>query len=129
MPNLFKDILPSIMQTKKSVLNTEEDYKEYNPYIINRALSKHKDCIMYANEANIYNGMDKDMHYQYMMNSIRGKKRPFEKWEKFEKNTDIDMIKEYFSISSEKARDYLRILTEEQLIEFREWTHKGGVTK
>ena len=34
MPDLFKEILPSILQTKKSVFRDELDFKEYKPFIV-----------------------------------------------------------------------------------------------
>jgi len=47
--DLFKDIIPSILQTKKCVINDEIDQKDYVPFVVNRALSYHMDCILYAN--------------------------------------------------------------------------------
>ncbi len=64
MPDLFKDIIPSILQTKKNVLQDEIDVKDYTPFVVNRALSYHMDCILYANELNLYPEMDKDLQYQ-----------------------------------------------------------------
>ena len=65
MPDLFKDIIPSILQTKKNVLQDELDVKDYTPFVVNRALSYHMDCILYANEMNLYPEMDKDLQYQF----------------------------------------------------------------
>ena len=53
MADLFKDIIPSILQNKKNVLENEKDY---NAYIINKALSFHYDCVMQANEMNRFPG-------------------------------------------------------------------------
>ena len=50
MPDLFKEIVPSILQTKKNVFEDDPDLKDYNPFIINRALSFHPDCIPYVEE-------------------------------------------------------------------------------
>ena len=48
MPDLFKEIIPSILQTKENVFG--EDYSDYVPYVVNKALSYHVDCVLYANE-------------------------------------------------------------------------------
>ena len=61
MPDLFKEIVPSILQTKKSVFRDQLDYKDYKPFMVNRALSYHMDCILYVNELNINNSLDEDM--------------------------------------------------------------------
>ena len=66
MADLFKDFLPSILQTKKPVLHDAIDYKEYNPFVVNRALSYHMDCILYVNDMNLHPGIEKDLQYQYL---------------------------------------------------------------
>lgn len=127
--DLFKDIIPSILQTKKCVINDEIDQKDYVPFIINRGLSYHFDCILYANEMNLNSGLDKDMQYQYLLNSVRPMKRKFQPWQKSKTISDLECVKKYFGYSNNKAKDALRILSEEQLVELREKTHKGGVNK
>jgi hypothetical protein len=127
MPDLFKEIIPSILQTGKSVLHDETDYKDYAPFVVNRALSYHMDCILHANEVNKIPNVDKDMQYQYLLNTIRPMKRKFAPWQKANKDKDIECVKLYFGYSDQKARDALRILTDEQIAEIRKRTDKGGV--
>jgi hypothetical protein len=129
MPDLFKEVLPSILQTKKNPFKEEHDYKDYTTFVVNRALSYHVDCILYANEMNLYPELDKDMQYLFYLNIIRGMKRKFQPWQKAEVNKDIDSIKEYFGYSNEKARDALKVLTPEQIAEIKDKTNKGGVKK
>ena len=66
----------------KKKVPDDEDYKNYNPFIVNRALSYHLDCVPYVNEMNLYPSVDKDMQFHYYLNSIRSMKRPFKKWQK-----------------------------------------------
>ena len=129
MPDLFKEIVPSILQTKKSVFQDQYDYKDYKPFVVNRALSYHMDCILYVNEMNIYTGIDQDMQYSYLLNTIRPMKRKFQPWQKSEVDKDIECVKQYFGYSNEKAKDALRILTKEQIADIRAKTTKGGVNK
>ena len=126
MADLFKDIIPSILQTKKSVVTTENE-GDYVPFITNRALSYHYDCILYVNQLNLLPNVDKLMQYQYLLNSIRSYKRPFQKWQKREDNQDLDAVKEYFGYSNEKAKDALRVLTLDQLNEIKKTLNKGGL--
>jgi hypothetical protein len=129
MPELFKDIIPSILQTKKNVFVDEMDYRDYKPFIINRALSYHMDCVLYVNEMNVHCNVDPDMQYQYLLNTIRPMKRKFQPWQKSEVDKDIECVKQYFGYSNEKAKDALRILTEEQVAEIKAKTNKGGMNK
>lgn len=126
MPDLFKEIIPSIMQTKKSVLNDEIDYRDYTPFVVNRALSYHMDCVLYANEINLWPNTDKDMQYQYLLNTIRPMKRKFQPWQKSENDKNIECVKTYFGYSNQKAKEALRILTDEQIAEIKRRTDKGG---
>ena len=129
MPDLFKEILPSILQTKKSVFRDEIDYKDYKPFVVNRALSYHMDCVLYVNQMNLTPGIGADMQYSYLLNTIRSMKRKFQPWQKSEADKDIECVKLYFGYSNEKAKDALRILTTEQIAEIKAKTTKGGVNK
>ena len=126
MPDLFKEIVPSILQTGKSVLNDEIDYRDYKPFMVNRSLSYHIDCVMYVNELNLWPSTDKDMQYQYLLNSIRPMKRKFAPWQKSKNDENIDCVKTYFGYSNQKAKDALSILTDEQIAEIKRRTDKGG---
>ena len=129
MPDLFKEIVPSILQSKKNVFENDPDLKDYNPFIINRALSFHPDCIPYVEEMNRLHFLDKDMQYQYLINTIRPMKRKFAPWQKAQVEKDIECVKEYFGYSNKKAREAMRILTNEQIDEIKRKTDKGGVKK
>jgi len=126
MADVFKDIIPSILQTKKDVLDEEKDYK---PFLVNRALSYHLDCILYANQMNVNHNLDSKLQYQYLLNTVRPMKRKFQPWQKDVGLKDIDCVKEYFGYSNEKAKEALRILTDEQITLLKEKLEKGGVKK
>lgn len=126
MPDLFKEIIPSILQTKKSVI-TEENNKEYPAYIVNKALSFHMDCLFYANQMNKMPGLDPLLQYHYLINSIRGYKRPFQQWHKKDTIENLAAIKEYFKYSNEKAKQALEILSYDQIEEIKRKTDKGGM--
>jgi hypothetical protein len=129
MPDLFKEVLPSILQTKKSVFQDTYDYKDYKPFVVNRALSYHMDCVLYVNEMNIHTGIDSDMQYSYLLNTVRPMKRKFQPWQKSEVDKDIECVKQYFGYSNEKAKEALRILNDEQIADIKIKTAKGGVNK
>jgi len=89
-----------ILHKKKQEENL--DFKDYAPFIVNRSLSYHVDCILYAQEMNLYPQLDKDMQYHYLLNSIRPMKRKFAPWQKAVKDKDIECVKEFFGYSNRK---------------------------
>lgn len=123
MTDLFKDIIPSILQNKKYVL---ENDKQYNAYVINKALSFHYDCVLQANQMNLNPNLPGSLQYQYLLNKIRGYKRPYEKWVKRETSDDLEAVKEYFNYSNARAREALVLLDDAQLEEIRKRIYKGG---
>jgi hypothetical protein len=122
----LKDWLNSINQTKENILD-EDLYleKEYPPYIINKCLSGHIDCIMYANEMNINHRLSKKLQYDFYINIIRIKKR-YSPWVKKEKIKDIEYVKSYYGYSNEKAEQALKILSKEQINFIKQKLDVGG---
>lgn len=131
MADLFKQIIPSILEKKVDYLQTEDDEKAYkgDAFLVNKALSYHIDCILYANQMNMNPHLDGKLQYQYYLNTIRPMKRKFQPWQKVQKNSDLDAVKEYFGFNNVKAKEALRILNSEQITLIKEKTNKGGVTK
>ena len=127
MADLFKEIIPSILQTKKYVLDEEKDYKGF---LVNRSLSYHMDCILYANQMNMNPSIPAKLQYQYLLNTIRPmKNRKFQPWQKQAVVKEMDCVKEYFGYSDVKAKEALRILSAEQIAFIKEKIDKGGVKK
>ena len=121
----LKDWLNSINFTKENLIEDPSEVKNYPPYIINRCLSGHLDCIMFANEMNKYSFLDKDMQYSFYLNTLRKKKR-FSPWLRKEKVTDLEIIKQYYGYSNEKASNALKILTPEQINYIKQRLETGG---
>jgi len=118
----LKDWLNSINFTKEDL---SEDISSYPPYIINKCLSAHIDCILFANEMNMHHQLDKDMQYLFYLNSLRKKKR-FSPWLRKDKVKDLECIKQYYSYSNEKASQALKILNKEQLDFIKQRLEIGG---
>ena len=100
--------------------------KEYPPFVVNRTLSYFLDTIMYANEINTHHHADNKLQFDYLLNSIRSKRR-FSRWLKPDENKNLDVIKEYYGYSNQKAKDALNILTEDQLSLLSKRMEKGGL--
>lgn len=122
----FKECIPSILQTKDYILNSETEEKLYEPFLVNKALSQHVDCIFYCNQMNLNPHLDNKLQYDYLFNSIKGYKRKYQKWLKYEDTKEISLIKEYYQCSSTKAKTILSVLTNDQLKYIAEKLDKGG---
>ena len=121
----LKDWLNSINFTKENLMEDPSVKKEYAPFIINRCLSGHLDCILFANEMNMYHFLDKDLQYSFYLNSLRKKKR-FSPWLRKDKVTDLECVKKYYAYSNEKASQALKILSKEQINFIKKRLDTGG---
>ena len=123
------DYVNAILQNKKQLIVDEITEKEYTPFLVNRSLSYHKDCIMYANEMNRRHFLDKKLQSDFLLNTVRSQKRPFAKWVKSEKSDDLECIKTVYGFSETKAREASRLLSNEQIQQLKEQTQTGGLNK
>ena len=122
------DYLKAINETKEDVMLTPEDERKYSPFIVNRGLSFFMDTIFQVNELNRNYHLEARLQFDYLLNSVRKKKR-YSKWLKPEKLQDLDVVKEYYGFGNEKARDALRILSEDQLAFIKDKLNQGGAEK
>ena len=127
----LKDYLNAINFEKKPLLDSEDLTweKKYPPFIVNKCLSMHYDCIAQANEMNGYHFLDKKVQFDFYINSIRKTKRFGGKWLSQAKLKNLEYVKEYYGYSNEKAKDALNILTEEQVELIKNTLSKGGRTR
>ena len=122
----LKDWLNSINQTKKNLIDEDSSLeKEYPPYVVNKCLSGSIDCILLVNEMNMNHSLSKKLQYDFLINTVRVKKR-FSPWIRKEKIKDIDAVKSYYGYSNEKAEQSLKILSEEQLNFIKQKLDTGG---
>jgi hypothetical protein len=119
------DYLNSINYSKENIMHDNLDEKAYNSFMVNRGLSYFNDTVIYANEMNRYAHIDSKLQYDFLRTLIRKRKR-FSKWTKEDKNSDIDLIKEYYGYSKEKAFQVLPLLSKEQLTFISKKLSRGG---
>ena len=125
MADLFKEILPSILQTKKYALLTEQDERQYPHFIVGRALSQFSDTVLLANAMNYYPNLDNKLKYDFLLNTVKPYRRPFSKWAKKVEPVDLAVVKEYYGYSDAKALEALRILTPDQIDSLKKELDKG----
>lgn len=122
----LKDWLNSINFTKENLMEEDKtSKKDYAPYIINKCLSAHIDCILFANEMNMNHCLDKDMQYSFYLNTLRKRKR-FSPWARKDKVEHLENVKRYYGYSNEKAIQVLKILNNSQLNFIKQRFETGG---
>ena len=122
----LKDYLNSINYSKDYLMGDDPGWeKNYTPYVINKCMSHHMDTVIFANEMNRYPNLDKCLQYDFYINTVRARKR-FSPWGKKEKVKDLELVKQYYAYSNEKAKQALRILSPTQLDYIRNKLNKGG---
>jgi len=115
-----------VQKDKKYIMLTEQDEKEYNSFLTNRALSMHIDSILHTEIIGRYPDIPNKWAYDYYFHSLRQMKRPFQKWPKKVKDEDLEIIMEYYQISRVKAEYYQELLSNEQITKIKEDMEKGG---
>ena len=73
----LKDYLNAINYEKKNLMDTDDEMweKKYPPYVVNRCLAPFRDTIMLVNEMNKLHHLDKKLQFDFLLNSIRTRKR------------------------------------------------------
>tara|TARA_Y100001937_G_scaffold64218_1_gene87894 strand:- start:2871 stop:3257 length:387 start_codon:yes stop_codon:yes gene_type:complete len=123
----LKDWLNSINYKKNNIFDDPEVTESMYPaFIVNKCMSGHMDAVLYANEMNIYNSLDKRLQYDFLLNILRSRKR-FSPWIRKEELDNLELIKKYYRYSDEKAKQVLSLLTEDQLNFIRTKLDTGGL--
>ena len=123
----LKDYLKSINETKENLMDSDDPMweKKYSPFIINKCLAPFNDTIMLVNEMNMRHHLDNKLQYDFLLNTIRSKKR-YAPWVKADKLKDLEYVKEYYGYSNQKAKAALKILDNEQITTIKNSLNKGG---
>ena len=125
MADLFKEILPSILQTKEYALITDADERSYPAFMVNRGLSYHRDTVLLANEMNQFSNLDNKLKYDFLINIVRAQKRQYSKWHKKAQSDDLEAVKEYYGYSDAKAVEALKVLSDAQIVMIKKQLYKG----
>ena len=122
------EFVKAISYSKKDIMIDDLIEQEYNSFIINRALSYYPDTILYANEMNKNHHLDGRLQFDFFINIIKKRKR-FSPWLKASEIENLDVIKEYYGYSDEKAKSVLSLFNNKQIENLKQRIYKGGRTK
>ena len=121
------DYLKAINETKDPLMDTEDDEweRKYPPFIVNKCVSPFPDTLMLCNEINLLPHLDKKLQFDFLINSLRPRKR-YTPWLKAKKLENLKYVKEYYGYNNEKAKAALDILNDEQISAIKIRLNKGG---
>lgn len=122
------EFLNDINYGKKDIMVDDLVEKDYNPFMVNRGLSYFNDTILMANEMNINYHLDNRLQFDFLINIVRKRKR-FSKWLKPTVENDVEVVKEYYGYSNEKARQVLPLLSSEQINGLKKKVSQGGTKR
>ena len=123
----LKDYLNAINVSKDSLLDTEDEMweKKFYPFIINKCVAPFEDTVMLVNEINQLHHLDKKLQFDFLINSLRPRKR-YAPWLKAKKLKNLEYVKEFYGYNNEKAKAALDILDDEQISAIKKKLNKGG---
>ena len=123
----LKDYLNAINHEKKNLMDTDDEMweRKYPAFIVNKCIAPFPDTIHLVSEMNLHNHLDKKLQFDFLLNSIRTRKR-FTPWMKASKQKNLEYVKEYYGYNNEKARSALKILSDEQIKAIKDSLDKGG---
>jgi len=121
------DYVKAINETKEDLMVDEITEKAYAPFMVNRSLSYFMDTVFLANEMNSRPHLDKKTQFNFLINTVRPRKRFSGKWHKIENGETIELIMKYYGYSAEKARQVVPILKESDIKQIKKSLDPGGV--
>lgn len=120
------DIIKTISTRKKITEWDQEVEKEYMPWVINNAYSMGIQTVFFANEMNLNSFLDKKIQYDFYFGIIPKGTRAGAWVKKEEQNKDVQAIIDYYLINIDRALEYARILSPEQIKEITLRLQLGG---
>ena len=123
----LKDYLKAINVSKESLLDSEDEQweKKFAPFIVNKCVAPFEDTVMLVNEINQLHHLDKKLQFDFLINSLRPRKR-YAPWMKAKKLKNLEYVKEFYGYNNQKAKVALELLDEKQISAIKEKLNKGG---
>ena len=106
----------------------EEIKKDYSPFVINKMVAQYANLVFFANELNCSHNIPKDQQL-YFYNKLIPKKKRRTLWSNLKKDNQMGIVTKYYKVSEDKASEYLKILSDEQIDELEKRMETGGREK
>ena len=88
---------------------------QYNPFTINRLLSKFKDCVLLINKMNCNSHLPEEMQHDFLLYTIQPLRRRSPKRKERTREDDLPAIMAHFKYPENKARESLRVLSRKDI--------------
>lgn len=118
--------IESILETKRYLLDSDDEVRQYNAFFTNRALSQHLDTIFHVNAMNVNGHIPPKMSYDYLFNTVRKMKRQRRKWPKRIVDDKLQLIMDYYGLSYNKAKAASKLVTDDQIKKMKAGMEVGG---
>ena len=104
-----------------------DESEKYPAYMVNKTMSFNLDTCLFANEINKYSQarLTDKQQYDFLYYAVPKKKR-FGKWIKADEMPNLEVVCKFFNCSIEKAKEYLKILNDDQIEEIKTKMETGG---
>ena len=119
------DFVKSVYYDKKDIMVDDIEEKAYQPFLINKALSYHQDAVFLVNEMNTRHSTGHRLQYCFFINTLRKRQR-FSKWHKPFESKKVETVKSAFGVSSQRAKEYLELLSDKQYRDLKDSMKIGG---
>lgn len=119
------DFVKSVSSDKTDIMVDDIEEKAYQPFLINKSLSYHQDSVFFTNEMNCRHGLDNRLQYVFFLNTLRKRQR-FSKWSKPYVSKKLDVVKQYYQMSTREAKDLYTLLSDKELRELKDRMNIGG---
>lgn len=121
-------IILNSINKKTELLDKEYIEREYVPFVVNKLMSYFLDTVLYADNMNKAYNLDKYSQYLYYYHGVRKGNRfsPLHKPDMSKYKETLELIKEYYNYSDQKALEALRILTDKNIETIQRKMDKGG---
>jgi len=119
------DFVKSVSYDKKDIMVDDIEEKAYQPFLINKALSYHQDAVFLVNEMNTRHSTGHRLQYCFFINTLRKRQR-FSKWHKPFESKKVETVKSAFGVSSQRAKEYLELLSDKQYRDLKDSMKIGG---
>jgi hypothetical protein len=126
------DYLTSINRSKVNVMRDPNAEPQvitgYPAFMIRRLMSYHMDTVLLANEMNLLPHLDNQMQYEFLLHSVPKKNR-YATTHKVQNPDSVELIKEYYKYSDEKALEVVGLHTPDDFARMKEHLSEGGLVR
>jgi len=118
--NLLDFIKSIVTKTKVSSL------EGYSQYALNLYFSKYRNCLFVINALNSQTKLTDKMHYDFLFENIPyGWQKKLE-YDDIKTTKDDELIMKRYNVDCKRAKEYLKFITTDELIELRQYYELGG---